>query len=156
MKPTKRITVARLVICLFTLVCIIASFDCLFKYRNARTFLAGNLKAGEYRLVMWKPFLVELQIGDPDRYNCTYTYAEFFGVYRLMDKVSERPEPRYIRSVLIRLRRARGCIDSNHAAVLPLQLDDFVGVLLKQMTFVMADHQHLKAQGAAGIMDNLH
>ncbi|MCY2983495.1 MAG: hypothetical protein NTY15_07625 [Planctomycetota bacterium] len=93
MKPTKRITVARFVICLFTLVCIIASFDYLFKYRNARTFLAGNLKAGEYRLVMWKPFLVELQIGDPDRYNCTYTYAEFFGVYRLIDKVSERPEP---------------------------------------------------------------
>jgi hypothetical protein len=93
MNPIKRITVARLVICLFALVCVIASFDYLFKYRNARTFLAGNLKAGEYRLVMWKPFLVELRIGDPDRYNGTYTYAEFFGFYRLIEMVSEHLEP---------------------------------------------------------------
>jgi hypothetical protein len=42
---------------------------------------------------MWKPFLVEMQIGDPDGYNCTYTYTEFFGMYRLIEKVSERPEP---------------------------------------------------------------
>jgi hypothetical protein len=93
LRTNRRITVARIFICIFAFACVVTLFDYIFKYRNAQSFLASNLKPGEYRFVMWKPFLVEMQIGDPDGYNCTYTYTEFFGMYRLIEKVSERPEP---------------------------------------------------------------
>jgi hypothetical protein len=93
LRTSSRIMVARIFVCVFALASVVISFDYIFKYRNAESFLASNLKPGEYRFVMWKPFLVEMQIGDPDKYNCTYTYAEFFGMYRLIEKVSEHPEP---------------------------------------------------------------
>ena len=93
LRTSSRIMVARIFVCVFALASVVTSFDYIFKYRNAESFLASNLKPGEYRFVMWKPFLVEMQIGDPDKYNCTYTFAEFFGMYRLIEKVSEHPEP---------------------------------------------------------------
>jgi hypothetical protein len=85
-------------LCRFTVLCclIVGSItvvDYILKYRYARNKLAPNLKLDEYRLVLWKPFIVELHIGDPDHYNCTYTYFEVLGSYRLIEKVSEHSEP---------------------------------------------------------------
>ncbi len=61
-----------------------------------------------------------------------------------------------MQAVSIRSRWPRCRIYRDDLAVLPLQLDDFIGVLFEEVPFMMADHQYLKTKRPTGVMDDFY
>lgn len=47
-------------------------------------------------------------------------------------------------------------VDSHHFAVLPLELNDLVGILFEQVPLMVADHEYLETECFAGIVNDFH